>query len=75
MENIRNTNWTKFTSDYENCFDVKDYDAGCVGNSGVAKLHGTSPRILTNQSGMWYLTGTTSTWSGVVYDANGLSAQ
>lgn len=33
VEHIRNTNWTKFTSDYQNCFDVANYDAGCVGNS------------------------------------------
>lgn len=32
VENIRNTNWTKFTSDYQNCFDVANYDASCVGN-------------------------------------------
>lgn len=31
VENIRNTNWIKFTSDYENCFDVKNYNASCVG--------------------------------------------
>jgi Tfp pilus assembly protein PilV len=32
VENIRDTNWLKFSSDYENCWKVKDYDSTCIGN-------------------------------------------
>lgn len=73
MENIRNTNWTKFSSDYENCFDVADYDPSCVGNATAPKLTTGTEKILTNQNGMWYLG--VYTWSGVVYDSTGLSNQ
>ncbi len=77
VENIRNSNWTKFSSDLENCFDVANYDPSCVGNSSVSKMYmaAGATKVLTNQSGMWYLTGTTSTWSGVVYSTSGLSDQ
>lgn len=72
VENIRNSNWTKYSSDYENCFDVANYDSNCVGNSLVPKMYmsANDTKVLTNQSGMWYLTGSTSTWSGVVYAAS-----
>lgn len=40
VENIRNTNWLKFSSDVGNCFDVKDYNASCVGGGGHSKLYG-----------------------------------
>lgn len=75
VENIRNTNWTKFSSDYENCFDVADYDLTCIGNAGAAKLSNGVPRILLHQDGMWYLSGSSATWSGVVIASNGLSVQ
>lgn len=75
MENVRNTNWTKFSSDLENCFDVADYNGGCVGSPSVAKLGTGTPKILINQNGMWHLTGSVSTWSGVVYGPNGFSDQ
>lgn len=74
-ENIRNTNWTKFSSDLENCFDVADYNAGCIGNASAGKLGTGIPKVLTNQNGMWYLTGSAATWSGVVYGPTGFSDQ
>jgi hypothetical protein len=77
IENIRNTNWIKFSSDLENCFAVADYSSTCVGDTvGAApKLATGVPRILTNQDGMWYLSGSTATWSGVVFGPTGLSDQ
>lgn len=60
MENIRNTNWIKFSSDLENCFDVADYDQNCIGNPLASKLTSGSPRVITNQDGMWRLSTYTS---------------
>lgn len=75
VENIRNTNWVKFSSDYENCFDVLNYDGTCVGNASTAKMSDGVPRILVNQDGMWYLSGSSTTWSGVTIASNGVSVQ
>ncbi len=41
VENIRDTNWIKFSSDYNNCWKVKDYDTTCIGNSGKEYLTGS----------------------------------
>lgn len=30
IENIRDTNWIKFSSDYTNCWNVKNYDVNCI---------------------------------------------
>lgn len=32
VENIRDTNWIKFSSDYNNCWRVKDYNPTCIGS-------------------------------------------
>ncbi len=55
VENVRNTNWIKFSSDFENCFDVADYDQNCIGNPSVTKLSSGTPMIVTNQDGAWRL--------------------
>lgn len=75
VESIRNSNWVKFSSDLENCFDVADYDGGCIGNPAAPKLANPEPRVLVNTNGMWYLTGSSLTHSGIVYDQAGLSLQ
>ncbi len=74
VENIRNTNWLKFSSNLENCFDVKGYDNACVGGGSVATLYG-GPYHLSNESGLWYVRGDATSWSGVAFDGNGLSIQ
>jgi hypothetical protein len=74
-ENIRNTNWLKFSSDLDNCFDVANYNSACIGNGTHTKLYAYSGSILTQIGGAWYLTGGVSTASGVAFDANGLSVQ
>lgn len=75
VENIRNTNWLKFPSNFENCFDVANYDSDCVG--GIAGTFSPiySSGILVQSGTLWYLTGSIATWSGVVVDSNGLSIQ
>ncbi len=73
VENIRNTNWIKFSSDFENCFDVADYDQGCIGNPSAPKITSGTPSVLLNQNGEWRLSAFTS--SGVAYDDRGLSVQ
>jgi hypothetical protein len=56
VENIRDTNWIKFSSDYNNCWHVKDYNVWCVGTG-----NGTFPAgsyILTQSGTLWTLSGT-----------------
>lgn len=31
VENIRDSNWIKLSSDYKSCYDVLDYDLSCIG--------------------------------------------
>lgn len=66
VENIRNTNWIKFSSDLENCFDVADYDSSCIGSALAPKLTTNAAKVVTNQNGTWRLAS--YTWSGVTYD-------
>ncbi|MDP2103376.1 MAG: prepilin-type N-terminal cleavage/methylation domain-containing protein [Candidatus Gracilibacteria bacterium] len=56
VENIRDTNWIKFSSDYENCWKVKDYDPTCIGITGKA-FPGGSYTLVQNNT-LWYLSGT-----------------
>lgn len=56
MENIRDTNWIKFSSDYDNCWNTKDYNVGCIGSSGTA--FATGSYILVQSGALWTLTGT-----------------
>lgn len=35
MTNIRNTNWLLYGADYENCWNVFDYDPNCIGNTTI----------------------------------------
>ncbi|EKE28620.1 MAG: hypothetical protein ACD_3C00037G0011 [uncultured bacterium (gcode 4)] len=30
VQNIRDSNWIKFSSDYKHCWNVKDYQSGCI---------------------------------------------
>ena len=58
VENIRDTNWIKFSSDYENCWRVKDYDVGCIGVGGKEFPEGSY--ILVQSGTVWMLSGTIS---------------
>lgn len=53
VENIRDTNWIKFSSDYENCWKVKNYDVGCIGFSG--KNFSTGSYTLMQSGTLWML--------------------
>jgi Tfp pilus assembly protein PilV len=59
IENIRDTNWIKFSSDYTGCFDVFGYDVTCVGSnptvsSSVPRI-GTGSYTITQTGGLWQL--------------------
>lgn len=56
VENIRDTNWMKFSSDYEHCWKVKDYNVGCIGVP--EKEFSTGSYILVQSGVLWTLSGT-----------------
>ncbi|HBB27125.1 TPA: hypothetical protein DCZ36_01340 [Candidatus Gracilibacteria bacterium] len=56
VENIRDTNWIKFSSDYEHCWKVKDYNAECIGVSGREFSSGSY--VLVQSGVLWTLSGT-----------------
>jgi type II secretory pathway pseudopilin PulG len=60
MTNIRDTNWLRFSSDKVNCWKVKDYAAGCIGNAVPSNIADGSYTIYS-RSGVWFLSGTTGT--------------
>lgn len=70
VENIRDTNWIKFSSDYTNCWRVKDYDVGCIGNAG--KNFATGSYVLVQSGTLWFLSGATT--FPVYIDARGLTS-
>lgn len=51
VENIRNTNWIKFSSDYNACYDVDGYNPLCIGNTAPSHPYSI-------KSGSYVLTGT-----------------
>lgn len=61
VENIRDTNWIKLSSDYKSCFDVLDYDVSCIGSAtGVVatinRMYSGSYLPRQNTNGTWTLT-------------------
>lgn len=56
VENIRDTNWIKFSSDYDNCWKVKDYNINCIGVPGKEFTSGSY--ILIQSGSLWTLSGT-----------------
>lgn len=72
MQNIRDTNWLLFSSDYEHCWMANNYDSSCIDGSASGYTDG-SYILLQNSNNRWYLTGSTS--SGIYLDSNGLSYQ
>ncbi len=65
VENIRDTNWIKLSSDYKSCFDVLDYDVNCIGSAtgvvtGINRMYIGSYIPNINANGTWTLTRITS---------------
>lgn len=56
VENIRNTNWLKFASNYQNCWRVKDYNSTCLTNATLGFVDGSYTAYLSGN--LWYLSGT-----------------
>lgn len=71
--NIRDTNWTKFSSAARRtCWNVDNYDTNCIGNSNLTtRLSGSYIGIMSGT--LWYLVNSSNT--GVYLDANGLAYQ
>jgi len=46
--NIRDTNWTRFAADYENCWNVLNYNPDCIGTTGNSNdiLHATNEGLI-----------------------------
>lgn len=64
VTSLRNTNWLRFSSDQENCWRIKDYQAQCIGNTSFWTWNSIwtgwlQSYVLENKNGAWYLTGTT----------------
>lgn len=84
MENIRDTNWIKFSSDYPNCWLTKNYNATCIGNTNSPPSTNIAAGSYTlSQSGsLWYLSNlvvpstnvtTYRTQFPIYVDSNGLT--
>ncbi|MBP8016627.1 hypothetical protein KAZ01_01330 [Candidatus Gracilibacteria bacterium] len=84
VQNIRDTNWIKFSSDHTNCWKVLNYDPLCIGNSS-SNIISTGSYILLNSGSLWILYGVivNPSWNfytykqnfPVYYDSNGLISQ
>lgn len=87
VENIRDTNWIKFSSDYQNCWKVKNYDITCIGNTGKEYASGSYILIQSWSSikSLWYILpplNYRTSWTSpsisvfpVYYDENGMTRQ
>ncbi|MCK9272513.1 prepilin-type N-terminal cleavage/methylation domain-containing protein [Candidatus Gracilibacteria bacterium] len=71
VTNIRDTNWIKFSSDYEHCWNVANYNSNCIGAGfSVPTLTGG---ILYQKESLWYLSGSTN--NKIYLDNNGMVYQ
>lgn len=59
VTNIRNTNWLRFSSDRQNCWKSRWYDALCIWNSVVWDKIWSGSYTLYTVSGLWQLSGST----------------
>ena len=60
VENIRDTNWIKLSSDTLSCYDVLDYNVTCIGAwtgsvAGLDRMDSGSYITLRNANGTWTL--------------------
>lgn len=83
VQNIRDSNWLKFSSDYVNCWNVKDYNSECVWSWSVIRIATWSYTIIQSWS-LFYLSGIISpaasfSWEikqfPVFFDSNWLITQ
>lgn len=58
VENIRDTNWIKFSSDYEHCWRVKDYNPLCIWDTTSAYIFPAWSYLLVQNGTLWSLSGT-----------------
>lgn len=77
VENIRDTNWLKFSTNYEGCFDVLNYDISCTTtHSGaigtVTRINSGSYTVSQNAQNIWRLTEITIP-SGVDENSTGVN--
>lgn len=84
MQNIRDTNWIKFSSDISNCWNVLNYNSACIWDNTHSTSISSWSYILIQSWSLWYLSGTftpnTSFWTYInqfpVYlDGNWLISQ
>ncbi len=54
VENIRDTNWLKFSSDIENCWKTFNYDHSCIGNTTPPSIS-DGDYTLYRQGSLWFL--------------------
>lgn len=55
-ENIRDTNWLKFSTNYANCFDVLNYDINCTNPTAlVVRINDGSYVVTQDSSLIWRL--------------------
>lgn len=66
VENIRDTNWLKFSSDYDNCWKVRDYNPSCIGTAGTYDIPAGSYILSQDSDSRWTLESRsqTSTYTG-----------
>ncbi len=60
VENIRDTNWLKFSSDYDNCWKVKDYNVTCIWYTPPNPNILSGSNILVQSGVLWTLSGVSS---------------
>jgi len=58
VENIRDSNWIKFSNDYDNCWKVKNYDPLCIGDTSGNRNFSTGSYLLVQSGTLWTLSGT-----------------
>ncbi|MDD2892149.1 MAG: prepilin-type N-terminal cleavage/methylation domain-containing protein [Candidatus Gracilibacteria bacterium] len=58
VENIRDTNWIKFSGDYTNCWKSKDYNPLCIGNLTTDYIFSPGSYVLVQSGMFWTLSGT-----------------
>lgn len=64
VTNIRDTNWIKFSADYKNCWNVKDYDSSCLNNNlTTTDIKSWSYIVWRDDFDRWNLTKRTTWWS------------
>lgn len=75
IQNIRDTNWIKFSSDYKNCWNTKDYSASCIWSNVAANRIWSWSYKLYQSWAIWYLSWvttppTTDSWFLSTYSIN-----